>query len=404
MTKFKELKKTVAGIMAMAMVFIPVMSGVVSTTALAANQTDPLSGNVIASENGTEGYVSTNAFNVTLPTISANNVAFKLDPQGLLSVSGNDAVYENVEAGNIVFTGKVSGNELTSLSSNYDTSNVFYATNKSSYDITFSIDASLSNTAASENAVTFVSNNAAVSANTDRNIYFAVVPETNYISYNRVSENGFQALSVNAATGYAQALTQKADGSAAASLAFRVSGNENNYGFTKDASGNYAYEITNVSANDWKTVGFSLTGACNPNADWYQFDQDNENLELTIAWTLTKAADTEAYGAGCPDGMIKAVPAATEITTLGYNTTTRAFWITIPGETTANVANVSNFTITPTGGSATAFTSSSLGATNASVTISWANISAAGLAWPTGSSYTFTFTYNGVPYYAVYTA
>lgn len=308
MIKFNEFKKTLAGFLAMAMVFSPI----VTSTAFAADATtDPASGSV--SNNGsTEGFVKEEAFSVVLPTISDNSLAFKLDPQGLLKVSGNDAKFNTVEAGDIVFINKISTNNSYG---DFNKSNVIYATNKSSYDVKFSVDVSMTK-GTSTNQVTFVSNNAAVSGNSALNVYVAAVPETNYISYNDVSGNSFAAISSNASS---VAFPLDSDGNA--SLAYKIPGISSNYTVSKNGI-SYNY-VQKPDATGWKSVGFTLTGSCNPTADWSDFDAEKTELDLELSWTLTRASGTEQdyVSANNPAGLIVDVPAIPDATptTLTYS-------------------------------------------------------------------------------------
>lgn len=298
MIKFKEFKKTLAAFLAMAMVFSPI----VTSTAFAADTTtEPASGSV--SGNGsTEGYVKEEAFCVVLPTISSNTLDFKLDPQGLLKVSGNDAKFNTVKAGDIVFVNKISTNNSYG---DFNQSNVIYATNKSSYDVKFAVDVTMTK-GTSANQVNFVSNNAAVSANEALNLYVAAVPETTYISYDSVSGNSFSAISSNASS-----VEFPLSSAGAASLAYKIPGISSNYTISKNGV-SYNY-IQKPDASGWNTVGFTLTGSCNPTADWSSFDADNTTLNLELVWNLTRATGTEEnyVSSNNPDGLIKNVPAET---------------------------------------------------------------------------------------------
>jgi hypothetical protein len=295
MINFKEFKKTMASVLAMAMVFSPVAS----STAFAADYTTDAATAKVASSGTTEGYVKEEAFCVTLPTTSDDTLKFKLDPQGLLSISGDGyEKYADVNAGDIVFTNKVSSDEV-SVSSNLNTSNVFYATNKSSYDVTFSVDVSMT----SKNGVKFVSNSAAVSANEDLNLYVTAVPEKNYISYNKVSASNFTAISSTPAT--ADAFVISSNGTT--HFAYKVSGNQDNYEISRNGTGDsatYTY-VQKTSASDWNSVGFTITGSCNPNADWTAFNTAKTSLDLQFTWTITKSSGAETPITGkTADGLV----------------------------------------------------------------------------------------------------
>lgn len=295
MTKFKEFKKTVATVLAAAMVFSPITSSV----AFAADTTvDPAKGSV-SSSGTTEGYVVQEAFSVVLPTVASSTLKFTLDPQGLLKVSGNDTKYATVSAGDVVFVNKKSANGVPY--GDFSKSNVIYATNKSSYDVTFGVDVTMTN-GTSTNQVTFVSSADLVTSGNDLNIYMAAVPEKNYISYADVSGNSFVAVASTPSS-----VSFALDETGAASLAYKIPGVSSNYTISKNnASYNY---VQKANATGWQSVGFTLTGKCNPNADWKAFNDANTQLTLNLAWTLSKASGSEEnyVSSNNPAGLIKGI-------------------------------------------------------------------------------------------------
>lgn len=294
MTKFKEFKKTVATILAAAMVFSPITSSI----AFAADVTTAPANGSVSSSGGTEGYVDQEAFCVVLPTVTSNTLEFKLDPQGLLTVSGNDSKFANVSAGDIVFMNKISVNGSYG---NFNESNVIYAINKSSYDVTFGVDVTMTN-GTSTNQVTFVSSADLVTSGNDLNVYMAAVPETNAIAYDDVSGNGFAAV---ASTPSSVSFALNTAG--AAKLAYKISGLSSNYTISKNGT-SYNY-VQKDDATGWQSVGFTLTGKCNPNANWKEFNDANAQLTLNLAWTLTKASGSEEnyVSSNNPAGLIKNV-------------------------------------------------------------------------------------------------
>lgn len=389
MTKFKEFKKTVATILAAAMVFSPITSSI----AFAADPlTDPAKGSV-SSSGGTEGYVVEEAFSVVLPTITSANLAFKLDPQGLLTVSGNDTKYtsSNVAAGDVVFTGKVSVNGSYGK---FNSSNVIYATNKSSYDVTFSVDVTMTN-GTSTNQVTFVSSADLVTSGNDLNVYMAAVPETNAIAYDDVSGNGFAAV---ASTPSSVSFALNTAG--AAKLAYKISGLSSNYTISKNGT-SYNY-VQKDDATGWQSVGFTLTGKCNPNANWKDFNDANAQLTLNLAWTLTKASGSEEdyVSSGNPAGLIKSVATAP----------TTAYAVFFPDDQNTYVALTAfadDYTSTGlfTGAAKSDITNMKLNGAECDFDLSEGYIFITGdqadaSGHGSDASWTITFTYNGTNYSA----
>lgn len=381
MTKFKEFKKTVATILAAAMVFSPITSSI----AFAADVTTAPANGSVSSSGGTEGYVDQEAFCVVLPTVTSNTLEFKLDPQGLLTVSGNDSKFADVSAGDIVFMNKISVNGSYG---NFNESNVIYAINKSSYDVTFGVDVTMTN-GTSTNQVTFVSSADLVTSGNDLNVYMAAVPETNAIAYDDVSANGFAAV---ASTPSSVSFALNTTG--AAKLAYKISGLSSNYTISKNGT-SYNY-VQKDDATGWQSVGFTLTGKCNPNANWKEFNDANAQLTLNLAWTLTKASGSEEdyVSANNPAGLIKSV--ATEGICLLVDST---FWVG-PNKDDNTETFDADVVITDVKVNGSACDN---GMKDNYVTISWAQIVAAGQGGANVNSWTVTFNADGQPYTATYT-
>lgn len=377
MTKFKEFKKTVATVLAAAMVFSPITSSV----AFADTTTDPANSSV-SSSGSTEGYVVQEAFSVVLPTVTSDELAFKLDPQGLLTVSGNDAKYAAVSAGDVVFTKKVSVN---SSYGKFNESNVIYAINKSSYDVTFGVDVTMTN-GTSTNQVTFVSSADLVTSGNDLNLYMAAVPETSYVPYASVSGSNFVAVASTPSS-----VSFALDETGAASLAYKIPGVSSNYTISKNGT-SYNY-VQKANATGWNAVGFTLTGKCNPNADWKAFNDEQTQLTLNLAWTLTKASGSEEdyVSSGNPAGLIKKPITAYGIWENGqtYITADEAGNSTFVGLTNAN--QVTNFKLN---GATCSFAVDA----NGFIFVTDAQAQATN---PTGDVWTFTFTYNNQNYKVV---
>jgi len=252
-----------------------------------------------------EGYVVESAFSVVLPTTTGSSLAFVLDPQALLGVS-NNTDYGSEAAGSIVFT-----------STKSTSSPVIYATNKSSYPVLLAVDVTMTND--THNPVTFVTDKTKVDEAKDSalNVYFAAVPEKKYTTvstYTTSAPSTKVALPVDPTT-----LGSK--------IALSVDGSQSNYEITY-ATPDYKY--TPIASPTWDSVGFTLTGSCNKDANWDAYNTANGSLSCDVAWTMSKPdanstitpyqidgadAGTEAYGLV---NLTTVTPTAPAIATVSY--------------------------------------------------------------------------------------
>jgi len=253
----------------------------------------------------TEGYVVEEAFDVTLPTVSATDLNFKLDPQGLLKISDPDN-YGSEVPGSIIFP-------TTKTTS----SPVMFAENDSSFPVLLGVEVTLTNDAT--NPVTIVDDSSTVATGTGNNVYFAVVPEQKYTDvsdYDTSKPSEDVALALDPTT-------------AKQSLYFKVDGTKDNYKIV-DANDDPAdpdYQYVPIDAPDWDSVGFTITGLCNENADWAAFDTANGALSLNLVWNMdvvpegstVTSAGNDAYGLVTYTAPAAPVtPVDPSITTLTY--------------------------------------------------------------------------------------
>lgn len=394
----RKTKKLTAALMAatLALAMTPV------SVFAAEDTTDPATGEIIGDGN-LEGYVEEDAFCVILPTTTAADLAFVLDPQGLLEI-GEDTEYSGAEKGKIAFT----ANEGEA------SSKVIYATNKSSSDVRFDVDVTITN--ASPVAVTFVDSEDTVETPTTDalNVYFAAVPEGAKIA---------DTSSVTSAP--SDTIAFAADASGKSSLSYIIDGKKDNYNIIK-TDGVYSYAIKDEieDTTDWNTVGFTLTGACNSQADWSDFDaaaksdstKETQKLTCKLAWTMTKATGDEvAYENGDTTGLVKeieeeeeevVVPVPATVANASYNNS--AFWINTSSDNGATANDTGFFTdnsklsnVKMAEGDGEAKSVEYTLATDW-IKITWDQASAAGATWnsTTYNTYTLTFTYDGVEYTA----
>lgn len=301
----RKTKKILAAVLAATLALAP-------TAVYAEEVTDAAAASGSATSTGElEGYVDEEAFCVVLPAVSSDALKFALDPQGLLTIKDNTYATDTaVTAGAIVFP------ESTNTTKTY--SSIFTAVNRSSYDVTMSLDLSVEN--ASPSGLTFVDSAEDAVSGDGLNLYLALVPEKSYVGLNTTGDAATVATgsaivdsyTADPATSYAFAIDNS---SLKATAAYNLQGNEDNYSIVATATSaaigasTYEYQL-DEDASDWKAVGFSITGKCNKNADWSDYLSNSDELTCKLAWTLTKTTGTpEAFDGTCPDGLIKEVAA-----------------------------------------------------------------------------------------------
>lgn len=305
-----RLKKVLAGALALSMFLTPCISMASSATPTPdpIATVGPVEGN-ITGEGEIEGYIEQEAFRVVLPTTaSADDLKFKLDPQGLLAKTddtyGGDA---NSTEGWVVFNGVKDKN----------VSKPVFTTNKSSYPVKIDIEVSVENMASEDAKVKFVDTEAKVAGvaddgtDKDLNMYFAVVPYK--AKYELKTDDNSVIPAPSDTTRIAT------DASGMANMSFVLDGYEANYKINKvyddpndKANSPYEYKyalrtktgdpevtadnpVDNPERDDskWDAVGFTLTGNVNPNADWTkvleaQESANAEKMKMKISYTIDK--------------------------------------------------------------------------------------------------------------------
>lgn len=202
----------------------------------------------------TEVPPETDVLNVELPTVAASTYNFKMDPEGLLVQTSGDA-------GHTDFSG------LSGTMFFYQTSATKYAnesdsatiTNKSSFDIDVTVKAELVSAAGITMSTT---NDFSTATDAAAQVYLAVK-----------DADGETALAA-------------ADGKITATVETAISGAATQYETKWDnATGKYTYALKST-ATGFDTYTFSLTGACNDEADWGAYDQAPT---VNVVWTVCKA-------------------------------------------------------------------------------------------------------------------
>ncbi|MBQ3558759.1 MAG: hypothetical protein IJA07_04515 [Agathobacter sp.] len=275
----KQFKKLIACVMAATLVLG-------STTVFFGAETSKEG--TLGGEADFEGSVNTEVFNVVAPTVSATDEVFDfiLDPEGLIEItSGNaystDGSVEFATYGSMYF--KVTEDQ-------YDVkSQALTVTNKSSVDVNITLNATV--TVPATNASIALSEDANWAATDDAlEIYLAVATvEDDEIA----TESAIATKSDNKYTGNVEA-------ELASFNAYKVV-----YNATTET---YDYVIDeNVEATP-ATYSFCVTGACNSNADWSDYDNTG-NPTISVVWTV------EMEGAEVEEAEPSATPL---ISTLEY--------------------------------------------------------------------------------------
>lgn len=253
----KGFKKAIASMLAVTMVLgtsIVSFAGATPAAGVSNNTTLTSSGNF-------EGHVDKNVVNVTLPTVSADNYNFIIDPEMLIDAT-NHAKYPNASFSGT--TGVYFPNSVTGSTVNYtDESAKGTVTNKSSVsvNVTMAIEVTDLNP-----AIKMVSADA-VTTGTDANLWLAVTDGTN---------------------------TEEVEGTTA-SLTATIAGVSSNYAVSWNATKS-EYEYVIKTDSGWKTADLYLQGACNTNGDWSASGLSEEST-VEVTWSY------EAIGANLPGGI-----------------------------------------------------------------------------------------------------
>ncbi len=251
----KQFKKLIACVLAATLVLG-------STTVFfgAESQTGNLGGDAEL-----EGTVNKEVFSVVAPTIAATADVydFKLDPEGLIeTTSGNKYatgdVMTFVTYGSMYFKASADAYDVNSQKATIE--------NKSSVDVTVTLNATVT-VEASNAAITFDEDGVWAATDKSLGIYIGIKGEDK------------DAAPVTGAAIVANGGDFK--GTVTTDLA--------SYGAysVQVSNGNYVYAIddSKVGTTSAATYTFWLTGACNTNADWTDYDT-NANPTINLVWTV----------------------------------------------------------------------------------------------------------------------
>ncbi len=254
----KGLRKAIASMLAVTMVLgssIMSFAGGDTPAAGVSNNTS------LTASGNFEGHVDKSVVNVTLPTVSADNYNFIIDPEDLIAQTDGaryeDAQFVSENSTGVYFPTSVSDNGDTIYTNESVSGNV---TNKSSVSVNVTMAIELTDL---NDSITMVSKNG-VSEGTDANLWLAVTDGTNE---EEVAETS-------------------------AELTAMVPGTDGNYMVSWNAAkSEYQYVIDPDAEGEWETVNLYLTGACNKNGDW-SADALKDASTVEVTWSY------EEVGAG----------------------------------------------------------------------------------------------------------
>lgn len=338
----KGLKKAIASMLAVTMVLgssIMSFAGEATTNPTTSSNTTTASGNF-------EGHLDKSVINVTLPTVSADNYNFIIDPEALISqTSGKrypNAKFDTTDVTGVYFASGTEGDKTV-----YSSKTVMPdVVNKSSVSVNVTMSIEITNL---NPAIKTVSESA-VNTGTDANLWLAVTDGTD---------------------------KEEVVGTTA-SMTKEIAGVSDNYVVSwNEAKGEYQYVIKDDAVeSSWQKTTLGLTGACNTNGDWSASGL-SEGSTVEVTWKY------EAVGASVEGGIF-------------YDKKTNDWWIGL-SETVGFDLNSTVGDITVNGKTVNG-TVKQFGGYDW-VVITWNDYKAAGCD-QTATEYDFTVVVNGTTYTA----
>lgn len=223
-------------------------------TAFAADDTTPAPGGTgnATGAGSSEGHVDKEKTNVVLPT-TADTTTFKytMDPERLIQETEGGKYDEGT-----VFPDKSSDTGvyfLTAPNTYANTSNTLQVINKSSCDVTLSVDVEATTAATDIDLAT-----SSTVSTTDPELYLGLTvgSETKVVS------------------GTKQTVSKT------------IAGNKNNFEIALDDQGEYVYQ-EKASASAWKALNISMAGSVSK----VDIEETTTAPQVTVTWTWVKAAD-----------------------------------------------------------------------------------------------------------------
>ena len=334
------MKKTFKRFMAFAMVAVmmanPMSAITADATTVVTDASGDASGNSPAegkaeASGELEGYVDTNIFKVVLPTSAEGVFDFTLDPQGLIAATSGEAyggtASADFEEDATVFFDTTSAD---ATKKNFEsTSKYVQVYNKGTVDVNVSVKAELSGTT----GITMASSEAAVSGDTNPNLYLAFTASGDASGDAKGAGNE----KVLTSTGAELSAVLKA-----------VSGNFYEFNVASanaaDPKDKYSYDLkeeyvsADASVAGVQDYSFALTGACNSEADWSKV---TVAPSVVVTWTLK-----EANSSFLSSSFVSSTSPSVTVTLPSGATTIKSVTLTKPDGSVTTMKTTSHYTYT----------------------------------------------------------
>jgi hypothetical protein len=276
----------------------------------ASEAADNTSGNVTGT-GAVEGSLSTDVFNVVVPTVNAATYNFTLDPEGLIAqsktnnASKDDYTDATFEEGATLFFKNEADDKTTDYSSKTDP---VTATNKGTTDVDVTVTAEVKDAT----GITIAADDK-FENDTKASLYLALqdVP----------AEGDPTTVAVDASTNKAT-LTGTIDGVDASKYLVKYDSDSSSYV--------YALDEENTTDTDFPTYSFVLTGAANAAGDWSALTEVTPSV--TITWSFVQHVDSYF-------GTVKTISASSNVVTatgMPEGTTIKSIILTTSTGTTAD--------------------------------------------------------------------
>jgi len=246
----------------------------VTTEADADNSPDGITGT-----GSYEGYVDKEVFRVTLPTVEPADLAFTIDPLGLISATSAAAKENKTFASGSVFF--LNTNNKTDGKDYSPNSDHFTVVNKGAVNVDVELTLSASGTAitSEDSTLGFVASESDFEGSTDTTLYMALNTKTTDADQATVTP------------------IEKGATATAATASATIGTTEDAYEYTYDSETHkYVYSLKD-DVTEFEELEFWLTGAANTNAtdDWGLNDY---TLAVVLTWKITKSEGTGGASSG----------------------------------------------------------------------------------------------------------
>lgn len=330
----------------LAMILAASMTMGLATNALAADPSGSTTG-----EGSVEFVYNENVFQVELPTVPEGDdtLDFKLDPQKVMDATKDESGITITGSPSLVFTNVAAGtdgllNTEDDVISYSNTSDSYKIINKSSFDVTVTVDAAIvgEDADAKKAAVTgedsveakFV-DTLTSSDPTDAEIVLTLTDGT---ETDNIDGTTYTAQITFDITAQANAYEVKYDGT-------KPEGEQYSYDLKSDT------DLTDSTFTD-ETAEIKLTGECNDHTNWTKLEEIKPEVEVT--WTVAPKDVTDYDDRNTPAAPAEAAPSLTTASEVALTGTEEGLTITVNfGAGDLAATEITKVTYKNTGGSAT---------------------------------------------------